>query len=494
MNISVIGAGIGGLAAACLLRKRGHQVTVFEKNDRPGGKMDQIEAGGYRFDTGPSLFTMPYLLEDLFSRCGAELNNYLQYKPLRPLCRYFYRDGTTFDNYSERADTLKELERIAPEDLNAYIHFLEYSACLYDKTADAFIFNPLYAFSDFRKLPVLDFLNIDAFSTVSDKVDEYFSSPYLRRFFKRFTTYNGSSPFKAPATLNVIPHVEINQGGYYVEGGMYRIAEALFALAEKLGVDFRFGSEVTSISLTKDRNQVSGLQTTAEDHPSDLIFANSDVAETIQRLLPPESVKFSEKLKTEKTEPSCSGFVLLLGINRRYKQLNHHNIFFSSDYEQEFNDIFERKIMPEDPTIYIADTSSADPDHAPPGHSNLFILINAPYISDSYDWESESPAYAEFVINELEKRGLEELSGHIEYKQVIHPADFYRKYRSNKGSIYGTSSNNMFSAFLRPRNKSKSVEGLYYTGGSAHPGGGIPLVIQSAFNALELAERYEDDL
>ncbi|MCG8372715.1 MAG: phytoene desaturase family protein [Balneolales bacterium] len=488
MKISIIGAGIGGLSAACLLAAKGHHVEVFEKNERAGGKMNIVEAEGFRFDTGPSLLTMPHLLEKLFRECGYEMNDHLTLLPLSPICRYNYQDGTIFNCFDDRSETAREIARFSEEDASAYSKFLAYSESIYLKTANAFIYNPLFGFTDFRKLNLLSFFGIDAFSTVSKSVNRFFRSHQLRKFFKRFTTYNGSSPYLAPATLNVIPHVELNQGGFYVDGGLYKIAETLFWLAGELGVTFHFNSSVQNIQVSGKR--VTGLVSKGEVNPCDLIFANSDATETLTTLIDDASVSHRKKKKASNIEPSCSGFVLLLGIDRTYDQLVHHNIFFSEGYEQEFNQIFNQKVMPDDPTIYIANTSFSNPEHAPEGSSNLFILVNAPYQSGKYSWESNAGAYESKVISELEKRGLTDLAKHVTFRHRITPDDFYDKYLSNKGSIYGTSSNTKFSAFVRPRNKSKDIAGLYFVGGSTHPGGGIPLVIQSAFNAMALFERY----
>ncbi|NGP76511.1 phytoene desaturase [Balneolaceae bacterium YR4-1] len=489
-NIHVIGAGLGGLAISCLLASDGHRVTVFEKNDSPGGKINQVIADGFRFDTGPSLMTMPFVLKELFERCGFRAEDYINLKPVEPICRYFYQDGTVFTSYQDLDNTLDELSQLAPVDVDNYIKFLDYSSNLYQRTKDAFLFNPLYGLKDLGNLNLLDFFRIDAFHTVSDRVDEYFKSPYLRKFFKRFTTYNGSSPYQAPATLNVIPYVELSMGGYYVDGGMYAIVTALHRLAMDLGVEFRFNSDIKRIKVLNKQVE-SVIDSEGEKHTADLVVSNSDAAETYLELLGEDAVSESKKENIENLEPSCSGFVLLLGINRRYEQLRHHNIFFSEDYELEFQKIFREKVMPEDPTIYIANTSASNPEHAIEGGSNLFVLVNAPYLSENYNWDEHSEAYASFIISELEKRGLENLSSSIVHQSHITPADFREKYRSNRGSIYGTSSNSRFAAFLRPRNKSREVKGLYLTGGSTHPGGGIPLVILSAFHAMELIRRYE---
>lgn len=491
MNISVIGAGLGGLSAACLLAAKGHRITIFEKNATVGGKMNQIESNGFRFDTGPSLLTMPFILEKLFDECNANLHDHLELIPLDPICKYFYQDGTIFRNFEDRKKTIAEIKHFAPEDADDFQKFLNYAEDLYHKTSDAFIFNPLYSFKDLKELDLLSFFGIDAFSTVSERVDSKFNSSYLRKFFKRFTTYNGSSPFQAPATLNVIPHVELNQGGYYVKGGLYQVARSLEKLGRSMGVQFYFEQEIQSIKVKNNLAYGITLKD-GDEHISDLVIANSDATDTLTNLLPETSLSARKIKKARSIEPSCSGFVMLLGIDVKYEQLIHHNIFFSENYELEFKQIFEEKVMPVDPTIYIADTSHSDPDHAPPGGSNLFVLINAPYLSENYDWEHKQDAYSHKVIAELEKRGLTNLSQHIKYQKSITPADFSRIYRSNKGSIYGTSSNNRFSAFIRPRNKSREIDRLYFVGGSTHPGGGIPLVVQSAFNAVKLIERFEE--
>ncbi|PWN07015.1 phytoene desaturase family protein [Rhodohalobacter mucosus] len=484
----VIGAGIGGLAAASLLASRGYSVDVYEKNGTPGGKMQQVHARGYRFDTGPSLFTMPFLLERLFSDCGRSMSDYLEIVEPEPLCRYFYKDGVRFDSYSDRKKAVSEIRTFAPGDTDAYVKFLDRAEEIYTKTSGAFIFNPLFELSDLKSLNLADFLNIDAFSTVSNVVDTYFDSPHLRQFFKRFATYNGSSPFRAPATLNVIPHVELNQGGYYVNGGLYQIAESMEKLAADLGVRFHYNKNVNRI--LAGSSGAEGVET--EDgtvHKAEVVIANSDATDTILNLLPANAVSSLKRARQKKIEPSCSGFVLLLGCNRSWPELVHHNIFFSEDYRHEFEQIFGEKKMPGDPTIYIANTSHTNPEHAPDSGSNLFILVNAPYLHDSQNWDEITPAYADFLIDELESRGLNGLRNSVEFKETINPNDFFERYRSNRGSIYGTASNTRFSAFLRPRNKLRGIDRLYLVGGSTHPGGGIPLVIQSAFNAMELLDR-----
>lgn len=491
MDIKIIGAGLGGLATSCLLAQKGHDVSILEKNSTPGGKINEISAQGFRFDTGPSLLTMPFILEKLFEYCDAEVSDFLDIRPVDPICRYFYPNGIQFDCYQDTGLNTAQIQEFAPDDVQAYKKFITYTEQLFERTKDAFLYNPLYGLSDLSNLNFTDFFKIDAFRTVAERIDKQFESEELQQFFKRFTTYNGSSPYQAPATLNVIPYVELSLGGYYLDGGMYSLIKALNSLAESKGVNIQYDTEITKINTTD--NQITGATDITDNfYPADIVVSNSDASETYLDLVDRNDISILKRRKVANVEPSCSGFVLMLGIDKTYNVLSHHNIFFSEDYEREFRQIFEDKVMPEDPTIYVANTSHTNPEHAPEGGSNLFILVNAPYLNNNVDWATEKNWYKEQIIRKLKKHGLTDLRDHIQYSKTITPKDFYQKYHSNKGSIYGTSSNGKLAAFMRPKNKSRSIKGLYLVGGSTHPGGGIPLVTLSAFHAVELISRFEE--
>ncbi len=488
-RVIVIGGGIGGMAAAAELGSLGYEVILLEKNSKLGGKLNEIEADGYRFDTGPSLITMPEVLEELFDRTGLPESDRPQLVPLDPLCRYFWQDGTQFDCSGSLPKTLSEIHRFFPDDETGFVKFLGHSADLYSKTAETFLFNPLHQLSDFKSLKWSDVFQINATKTVSDVVDKYVQSRYLRQFFKRFTTYNGSSPYQAPATLNVIPYVELAMGGWYVRGGLYRVAESLEKALEVNGVTIKTDFEVTSVRV--NNGNITAVESkSGEVLDTDILVANSDATETYLNLLPEKSIPGSARRKIRRLEPSCSGFVLLLGTDKQWDMLDHHNIFFSDDYQEEFDDIFSKKQFPADPTIYVANSSATDAQHAPEDGSNLFVLINAPYLHSGLD-PAESESYAESVIRMLEDRGLTGLSDHIRYQKIIDPHLFYEWYGSNKGSIYGTSSNSKTAAFKRPRNKSPYIDNLYLCGGSTHPGGGIPLVLLSARHAVNAVTRSD---
>ncbi len=485
-KVIVIGAGIGGLSAACLMARQGYDVVVLERNASVGGKLNEWREDGFRFDTGPSLFTMPWVLDALFTYCGRRTSDYLDMSALESLCTYYFDDGTRFVSYQDPDRAVEHVRDIAPSDAQNYLDFLDYSRRLYELTSETFIYHPLRQWTDLLRLPLSDVLKIDAFKTVSQRVDASFKSKYIRQLFKRFATYNGSSPYQSPATLNVIPHIELNTGGYYIRGGMYSLASALKAMSIEMGANYRFDSHVEQIVV--ENGVAKGVIVEGEHIAADIVISNSDAYETYLKLLSPDNVSKTTRYITKHTEPSCSGFVLMLGTNKRWSQLDHHTIFFSKNYKNEFDDIFTRGKLPEDPTIYVANTSHTDAVHAIEGGSNLFVLVNAPYLRDGEDPDYRS--YSDLVINRLESHGIDGLRDSIQVQNMISPRDFYETYRSNRGSIYGTSSNNKFAAFLRPRNRSKSVQNLWLTGGSTHPGGGIPLCIISAFHACGIKVGY----
>ncbi|MBN9389494.1 MAG: phytoene desaturase [Chloroflexi bacterium] len=486
---------MGGLAAAIRLAADGHSVEVFEKNERVGGKLNLLERDGYRWDTGPSLITMPFVYRELFAAAGRKLEDFVELAPVDPVCRYVWPDGTRFDASDSVGRMTEALENLSPRDVRAYFRFMAYSRRLYDLTAEPFLFNGINHWRDFFRLNPLTAFKIDPFRTVHQAVKSYFRDPRLVQLFDRYATYNGSSPYQAPATLNIIPYVELGMGGWYVKGGLYALAQAYLTLAGELGVNVNCGPGFAVEEILVRQGRAVGLRlANGREVAADRVIANSDVAYTGKELLPARG-KWSGKIG--KLEPSCSGFVLFLGVKRQYSQLAHHNIFFSPDYAAEFDHIFKLRQPSFDPTIYVCWTGLSDPDHAPPGKSNLFVLVNAPYLStdqsEAFDWErpGATQAYRDLVVNHLENFGLSNLSQNIEVEEIMTPVDLAMRYNADRGAIYGVSSNNRFSAFLRPPNRSRQFKNLYYVGGSTHPGGGVPLVTLSAKIVVGLIKQDE---
>ncbi len=476
-NIIIIGAGLGGLSAACRLAKAGFSVTVLEKNANVGGKVNFVESGGYKFDTGASLLTMRHVLEDLFEFCGKRVEDYLQIVPLEPICRYFWSDGARFDASQNIEKTESEIAKLEPSDVENFRKYLADSKQKYEIAERTFLAKSLNDLPKLLRAKYLpDLLKISTLKTLDKHNASYFKSPKLQQLFNRFATYNGSSPYQTPATFALIPFVEFGLGAWYVRGGMYEIPRALEKLATELGVKIFTESEVEKI-IIEDKKAV-GVKVGGEVTGADFVISNADAVETYRNLLP---VK-----KYQNREPSCSGFVLLLGTRKKFPNLAHHNIFFSDNYKAEFDAIFKEKIPAPQPTIYICATSRTDESQAPENHENLFVLVNAPYTNDKTDWQTEAKSYRDLIIKKLESFGLEDLESSIDFEQIITPEDFEIKYRANRGSIYGISSNGIFSAFLRVPNRSWEIENLYFVGGATHPGGGIPLVLLSGKMTSEM--------
>ena len=484
-KVIVIGAGLGGLSAAIRLAKSGFDVTVLEKNETVGGKVNLVETSGYKFDTGASLLTMRHVFEDLFRFCERRIEDYLTIVPLDPICRYFWSDGTRFDASSDLQKTEAEIAKLNPSDVENFRLFLADARRKYEIAERTFLAHSL---NDLPKLLrptyLRDLLAISSLKTLAAHNKNYFQSEKLRQLFNRFATYNGSSPYQTPATFALVPFIEFGLGAWYARGGIYEIPKALEKLAREFGVEIKLNSAVEKV-IVENKRAVGVRLENGEIIRGDAVVANSDAIETYRNLL--DEKFFSKKL--DRREPSCSGFVLLLGVKKNFPQLAHHNIFFSDDYRAEFDALFQNLRPAPNPTVYICATSKTDATQSPPNCENLFVLINAPYTSDKTNWQIEAKSYRDVVIEKLEKFGLENLNDSIEFEQIITPEDFEKKYRTNRGSIYGVSSNGVFSAFLRVPNKSKQIENFYFVGGATHPGGGMPLVLLSGKMAADLISR-----
>lgn len=488
-QIIIVGGGLGGLAAAIRLAATGREVLVLEKNARVGGKLNLVQAAGYTFDTGPSLLTMPWVIEELFRDAGRRLADYLQLDQIEPTCRYLWPDGATFNAWQRLPQLIQEVERLSPADVPGLFRFLAHTARIYDAVADNFLLKP---FDGLREVItprlVRDGPAIDALRSVDAAVRSFFKSPYLRQVFNRYATYNGSSPYISPATFNVIAYIELAEGGWYVRGGMYALAGALLRLAEELGVTVRTNAAVEEVLL--DGRAARGVRLAGgETIAARQVIINADPRYAYGALLPSQQ---AVARRLARLEPSCSGYILFLGIDRTYEQLAHHNILFGADYPGEFDAIFRQGRPAPDPTIYVAATCKSDPDHAPPGHMNLFVLVNAPALGPQTDWARESQPYRDRVLQKLEQMGLDGLRRHITYEQIWSPADIAAHYNAAGGAIYGLSSNSPFSAFLRPPLRARGLRGIYFVGGGTHPGGGIPLVLLSGKAVVERVLQDQD--
>ena len=473
----IIGAGVGGIATAIRLALKGYQVTVFEAADTFGGKMKQFDLEGFRFDTGPSLFTLPHLVDDLFRAAGRQPAAYFCYQRLEVITHYFFADGTRLPAYAEPERFAAAVEQQLGVPRHQVLQYLRQSGQLYEATAPTFLRKSLhkpatYLSADLLKtLRVLPRLGLTA--TMHQANSRAFADARLVQLFDRFATYNGSDPYQAPATLNLIPHLEHNLGAFYPEGGMHAIAASLVQLAEELGVVFHYREPVQQILSQGDK--VTGLQTAKNRYALDVVVSNMDIIPTYRQLLP--QLKAPET--TLRQPRSSSALIYYWGIRQSFPDLHLHNIFFSRDYQQEFHHIFQAGNIGPDPTVYVNITSKYTPADAPPGMENWFVLVNVPH-NTGQDWPQ--------LVNNTRDAVLEKISGLLQTdirpliacERVWDPVGIESETSSFGGALYGSSSNNPMAAFLRHPNFTSQLQNLYFCGGSVHPGGGIPLFLLSA--------------
>ena len=476
-KVIVIGSGIAGLAVSIRLALKGYNVQVFEQNSYPGGKLSSFSIKDYRFDAGPSLFTMPHLVTELFKLAGEDVKNYFEFSKKEIACNYFWQDGTSFTAYGERKKFLKEVEKIFGEPQYNVDKYLKKAKKKYDLTSSLFLEQSLHKVKTFISLDTLKALfqlkTFELQKSLHQANTQSFSSPHLIQLFDRYATYNGSDPYQTSGIMTLIQHLESAYGTFVPKKGMVSITESLFGLAKRLGVKFSFETVVKEIKV--ELGVISGIKTKSGSFSSDYVISNMDIFHTYKKLLPNEILPIN-RLKQER---SSSAVIFYWGIKQSFPDLDLHNIFFSKNYKKEFQAIFRDKTVSEDPTIYINITSKEVVGDAPKGCENWFIMINTP-ADHGQDWTQIVNRLRSHIITNISKRLNVNLKNLIVCEEVLTPPDIESKTQSYMGALYGASSNDTMAAFLRHPNFSNRIKNLYFCGGSVHPGGGIPLCLLSA--------------
>lgn len=491
-TVAVVGAGLGGLAAACTLAARGHRVTLFERSEWLGGKAAQLNQEGYRFDMGPTILTVPSVLRRIFAEAGHKLEDRLDLVKLDPQWRCFFDDGGVLDLTADDAAMKSNLDAFTgnPEIAKGYDRFLNTSKRLHEISDRFFFWKSVGGIRDtmdlgttFNAGTLSDLLQLRMGRTVAGTVRSHVPDPRVAQMIDHFTQYVGSSPDASPAVLCSIAHMQTKEGVWYPMGGTRAVPEALTKLAEELDVDLRPGTGVKQIHV--ENGSVRGLETEHGERLSfDAVVSNCDSVLTHEELIDtPASKKF---LKRRKYEPACSGVVLYLGLNRKYEQLLHHCFVFSDDPHKEFEYIYERGEPAPDPTCYVCAPSVTEPGVAPEGGESLYILVHTPYRRDGQDWSKMLPEYRQKIIEKLERTaGMENLEQHIVTEHSLTPQDIEDRYHVPRGAIYGLASHGRFFGAFKPANRSPDVKGLYLAGGAAHPGPGMPMVMMSGWIAAD---------
>lgn len=476
-SVNIVGAGIAGLAAAIRLASRGHHVTVFERSDKPGGKLDSLQWEGFRWDTGPSLFTLPDLIEELYVMAGEEMKTSIRTQKLDVITRYFYEDGKILNAHGDPDLFMEEVEKVFKEPASNVERHLERSRKIYELTADVFIFNNFLRMGTLISQKFINALlqiwKLDSMNTMHEVNTRRFNSKQVIQLFDRYATYNGSDPFRAPGTLNVISHLEHNLGAYFPERGMYSIAAGLKDLADKLGVVFHFNEPVEKVVL--DKRVARGVITGSGIYTSDIVISDIDIFYLYRDLL--EDVPFP--VNQFKKERSTSALIFYWAMDREFPQLDLHNIFFSANYREEFRVLSHKREIYDDPTIYLFVTSKLVEGDAPEGKENWYVMINVPE-NLGQDWDSLIEKMRQIILNKLYRMLGTKIESYIIKEFIADPRSIESETWSHRGSLYGNSSNSRVAAFSRHPNFVRKYKGLYFVGGSVHPGGGIPLCLASA--------------
>lgn len=484
----VIGAGVGGLAISIRLSQMDYQVQVFDSNPYTGGKLSEIRLGNYRFDAGPSLFTMPHLVLELIELCGLNPDIF-PYRRLSEVCRYFFPDGTRFTAPAEQKQLAENLSENLGENVETILKYLDLARFKYETVGRLFVENCLRKPATFTgPLAWKAYKNLHRlglFNTLHEANRKVFSNSKTVQLFDRYATYNGSDPYKTPAIMGMIPHLEFGIGAFFPENGMHQITQTLERLARHTGVEFQLGSPVDSI-LQNQKKGAYGIESRGKTIEADVVVSAIDVSLTYRLLKGKESMG-----KAYSSLPkSTSAIIFYWGIRGSFPFLGLHNLFFSSDYAFEFKALFDEKTTPEDPSIYVNISSKERPADAPEGCENWFVMVNAP-ANEGQNWDELVAKTRKTVIQRLSNELKTDLNLLIEEETILDPRSLEIRTGGIGGALYGSNSNNRFAAFLRHTNFANHTPHLYFCGGTVHPGGGIPLALQSAALAASYVKERE---
>ena len=494
--VIVIGAGLGGLAAACTAAARGHRVILLERSSWLGGKAAQLNEQGFRFDMGPTILTVPSVLKRIFQEAKKPIEDYLELVCLDPQWRSFFTDGSTLDlvaDTDQMKDTLNAFSG-RPEVSAGYQRFMDASQQLHEISDRFFFWKSVESIRDTLDLKTTfdistlkDLLALRMGRSVAKTVRGFVPDERAAQMIDHFTQYVGSSPDASPAVLCSIAHMQTSEGVWYPMGGTRAVPLALAKLAEELGADIRTNASVRRIIV--ENNQVTGVELDGGERiEASAVVSNCDSVLTHRELM--DKTIWQKFQKRRSYEPACSGVVLYLGLKRRYDQLIHHNFVFSRDPHEEFDYIYNKGEPAPDPTAYVAAPAITESAVAPEGGEALYVLVHTPFMRDRHDWSEMLPAYRQTILDKLKSTaGMEDIEEQIAFESVLTPQDIHDRYNVPAGAIYGLASHGKFLGAFKPGNRSRDVKGLYLAGGAAHPGPGMPMVMMSGWIAADTLDQ-----
>lgn len=485
-RIIVIGSGFGGLAASVRLAVAGHEVQILEQRDKLGGRAYVYELDGYKFDAGPTVITAPFMLDELFELAGKRREDYFNLVPLDPFYRIFNHDGRSFDYNGDAGFVADQIDRWNPGDKAGYERFIGHTQAIFQKGFVELADKPFLRFGDMLKVAP-DLLRLQSYRSVYQYVSRFVQDDFLRQCFSFHPLLIGGNPFQTTSIYALIHYLERTWGVHYAMGGTGSIIQALGRLLEELGVGVHLNTKVEEI-LTRDR-QVTGVRTSdGRTFRADVIVSNGDVASTYRDLIPEQYRRKYTDRRIERMRYSMSLFVIYFGTRRRYTSspLAHHNIILGDRYKGLVDDIFGRKVLAEDFSLYLHMPTLTDPSLAPEGGETFYVLSPVPHLGSGIDWEEAAGPYRDRIMSFLEQNYLPDLQANLAVEHVVDPRHFRGALSSYLGSAFSVEPVLTQSAWFRPHNRSEDFDNLYLVGAGTHPGAGVPGVLSSAKIAADL--------
>ncbi len=492
-RVNVVGAGTAGLAAAIRLQNEGYDVHLYEKNEKVGGKMFQINEKGYRFDVGPTIVMTPEIYNEVFEIAGRDPKDYIPMKRLDPMMGVSYKDGTKFNLSNDLVELFKTLENISEEDAAG---LLKYLSNIYDRylVAKNKILNRSYRniWQFINPEGLVDIYRLKTFDNAYNEMSKFIQDDYIKKMFAFQTLYIGISPNSGPSLYNMIPMLELFYGIWHIEGGMYAMAEGMERLFLELGGTLHLNTAVDEI-LFEDKKAI-GIRVGNEKVLADYTMVNADFPYAMTNLIPDEKNrgKYTDR-KINNMEYSCSCFILYLGVDKKYKTEAAHTFHMAHDFDRNIADLFDNGVPPEDPSIYIFNLNEVSEDLAPEGKQGLYVLVPVPDLSLYDGWTAEkTEEYRNHILDIVEEiEPFSDIREHIDFETVYTPKMFEQNFNAYNGATFGLRPSLLQSAYFRPHNKFDYADNLYFCGSSIHPGAGVPTVLQSA--KLSVEELLKDD-
>ncbi|MBT8190462.1 MAG: phytoene desaturase [Bacteroidia bacterium] len=470
-RVSIIGSGIAGMSAACVMAEAGYDVTVIEKNDKPGGRINVFEEKGFRFDMGPSWYWMPEVFENFYNRFGFKSSDFYELRRLDPSYRVWFDDRGKMDIPADFGELKEMFDKIEPGSGLKLEKFINHAKEKYDIGMSEFVWKPGQSIFEFADIRVFrNFFRLQLFKSISNEIGKVVTNPQLKQLLEFPVLFLGAAPADTPALYSLMNYADLKLGTWYPDGGMYKIAEAFYRIATSLGVKFEFNEAVRSFKY--NNGNISHVITDKSVYETDMVIANADYHHVDQEIVSPELANYDNKY-WEGRKMAPSSLLFFLGLDRKVKNLEHHNLFFDADFDKHAGQIYHHPEWPEDPLFYVCCPSRTDNTVAPPGHENLFVLI--PLAPDLPGETSErTDQYLDIVIKRIKDATSVDISEHIVYKRHFGIRDFKSYYNSFKGNAYGLANTLFQTAILKPSIKSKKISNLYFTGQLTTPGPGLP--------------------